>query len=145
MSIMIFSRSDEYAIRAMTFLAMQPAGKLAGARKISEAERIPMQFLWKILQNLAKRRLIRSFKGLRGGYELAQPASEVTLSRILGATAGADRLGGCLLGLPQCSDGNPCPMHEKWKVLRSSLAEMIEQSTLADLVRAAQNRAASPE
>jgi len=130
---MMFSRADEYAIRAMTFLAGQPAGKLTGAREISKAENIPMQFLWKILQNLAKRRLIRSFKGLRGGYELAQRADQVTLSMVLQANDGADRFGRCVLGLPHCSDGNPCPLHEKWRGLRSGMQEMLENSTLADL------------
>jgi len=75
---MLLSRSSEYAVRAMTFLAMQPSGKLTGAKEIAEAENIPIPFLWKILQNLARRRLIRSFKGLRGGYELAMPADSIT-------------------------------------------------------------------
>ncbi|MCI0626445.1 MAG: Rrf2 family transcriptional regulator, partial [Acidobacteria bacterium] len=68
---MLFSRTAEYAIRAMAFLALQKPGKLTGAREISEAERIPIPFLWKILQLLTRRKLVRSFKGIRGGYELA--------------------------------------------------------------------------
>ena len=138
---MIFSRADEYAIRAMTFLAGQPAGRLVGAREISEAEKIPMQFLWKILQNLAKRRLIRSFKGLRGGYELARPAQELTLDMVVHANGNTNRFGRCILGLPQCSDDNACPLHERWGELRSGLAEMLEKSTLADLAAVAQKRA----
>lgn len=137
---MIFSRADEYAIRAMTFLAMQPAGRLVGAREISEAEKIPMQFLWKILQSLAKRRLIRSFKGLRGGYELAQPAQELTLDMVLHANGSMNRFGRCILGLPQCSDDNACPLHERWRELRSGLVEMLEKSTLADLAAVTQKR-----
>jgi len=137
---MIFNRADEYAIRALTFLAMQPAGRLVGAREISQTEKIPMQFLWKILQNLAKRRLIRSFKGLRGGYELAMPAQEVTLDRVLHADGGPNRFGHCILGLPQCSDDNACPLHERWRDLRSGLVEMLEKSTLADLAAVARQR-----
>lgn len=137
---MIFSRADEYAIRALTFLAMQPAGRLVGAREIAEAEKIPMQFLWKILQSLAKRRLIRSFKGLRGGYELALPAQEMTLDRVLHANGGTNRFGHCILGLPQCSDDNACPLHESWRGLRSGLVEMLEKSTLADLAEVARRR-----
>jgi len=137
---MIFNRADEYAIRALTFLATQPAGRLVGAREISEAEKIPMQFLWKILQNLAKRRLIRSFKGLRGGYELAVPAQELTLNRVLHAEGGPSRFGHCILGLPQCSDDNACPLHESWGQLRSGLLAMLEKSTLADLAAVARRR-----
>lgn len=62
----------------MAYLAVQKGGKLSGAREISEAEQIPMPFLWKILRLLTQRRLIRSFKGVRGGYELARPAEKVS-------------------------------------------------------------------
>ncbi len=130
---MLFSRSAEYGIRAMTFLATLPPGRLAGAREISQAEQIPMAFLWKILQNLARRRLIRSFKGLRGGYELALPASQLTLIMILEATDGSDRMDSCVLGLPNCSDENACPLHETWKELRTSMTAMLHKNTLADL------------
>ncbi|HYK89276.1 MAG TPA: Rrf2 family transcriptional regulator [Acidobacteriota bacterium] len=137
---MLFSRSAEYGIRAMTFLATLPPGRLAGAREISEAERIPMAFLWKILQNLAKRKLIRSFKGQRGGYELAQPADHLTLRMILEATDSADRIGNCVLGLPNCSDENACPLHEAWKELRGNMTAMLHRNTLADLARVAGRR-----
>ena len=122
----------------MTFLARQPAGRLTGAREISKSEKIPMQFLWKILQTLTRRRLIRSFKGIRGGYELAQPADKITVSMVLSANNDADRFRRCLLGLPRCSDEEPCPLHHRWKELRAGLTEMLENSTLADLAGAAE-------
>lgn len=137
---MVLSRSTEYAIRALTFLAQQPPGKLAGAREISEAEGIPIPYLWKILQMLARRKLIRSFKGIHGGYELALPPAQVALHSIVVATDGVDFSGQCVLGLPECSDAHPCPLHETWKDVRSRLAAMFEQTTLADLARVARTR-----
>ena len=133
---MLFSRQSEYAIRALTFLALQPAGKLAGGRAISEAEGIPMPFLWKILHSLTKRRLIRSFKGLHGGYELALPASSITLSMIIGATDSLEFTGSCVLGLPQCDEEHACPLHEAWKDLRGKVIAMLEHNSLADLAEA---------
>lgn len=137
---MLFSSAAEYAVRAMTFLALQPPGKLTGAREISRAEKIPMPFLWKILQTLARRKLIRSFKGLRGGYELAYPPDKITLSMILAACDSGDQLAACVLGLPRCSEINACPLHETWKEIRERLAAMMEQNTLADLAGVAQKR-----
>ncbi len=134
---MLFPRATEYAIRAMTFLAALPPGKLAGAKEIAEAEQIPMPFLWKILQNLARRRLIRSFKGLRGGYRLAHPADRVTLKMILAATGALDHVGDCVLGLPQCSGEHSCPLHETWAEMRLKLDTMFDKNTLADLARLA--------
>lgn len=135
---MVFSRATEYAIRAMTFLAGQPPGKLTGAREISQAEHIPMPFLWKILQILARRRLVRSFKGLRGGYELAQPAEKINLLAVVSATDGEELTDRCVLGLPECSEKDPCPLHETWKGVRGQLTAMLEETTVQDLSRMAQ-------
>ena len=137
---MLFSRSTEYALRAMTFLAMQPSGKLSGAREISQAESVPMPFLWKILQNLARRRLVRSFKGIRGGYQLARPSNQITLQEVVVASEGMGVTNQCVLGLPHCNEENACPLHQTWKGIRASMAAMLERNTLADLSQIARKR-----
>jgi len=137
---MLFSRSTEYAIRAMTFLASREPARRAGAREISEAENIPMPFLWKILQILTRRRLVRSFKGMHGGYELAAAADQVLLSAIVSATDGAEIRDNCVLGLPECDNRNPCPLHEQWKSVRASVTRMLDETSLADLARVTKAR-----
>lgn len=137
---MLFSRSTEYAIRAMTFLASREPGKRAGAREISGAEHIPMPFLWKILQILTRHRLVRSFKGMHGGYELAAAAHQVPLSAIVSATDGADFRDSCVLGLPECDNRNPCPLHEQWKGVRARMTSMLDETSLADLAHVTKAR-----
>ena len=132
---MIFSHSTEYAIRAVTFLAQQPVGTLLGAREISRAEKIPMPFLWKILQRLARQRIVRSFKGLHGGYELARPADQITIQAMLDATDGEHDAGRCVLGLSQCDESAPCPLHDQWKEIRGQITNLLAQTTVADLAR----------
>ena len=83
MSILNFSRPCSYAIRALTYLALQPTGKLSGAREIAESEDIPHAFLGKVLLPLCREHLLRSRKGIAGGYELAQPAQEINLLAIV--------------------------------------------------------------
>ena len=139
---MLLSRSAEYAVRAMTFLAMQPVGKLSGAKEIAQAEHIPIPFLWKLLQHLARRKLIRSYKGLRGGYQLALPADRIALNMVLNAIDGHESFAGCVLGLPQCDEANACPLHEVWKQVRGSMNDMLEQNTLADLAQVTERRRA---
>ena len=90
----MFSRSTEYAIRAMAVLAQQPSGTLCGAREIAESADIPRPFLWKILQNLTHKKLLRSFKGVRGGYELSRPARRITVLDIIDATTPAEAMTG---------------------------------------------------
>jgi Rrf2 family protein len=125
----------------MTFLANQPAGKLTGAREISQAEEIPMPFLWKILQNLARRKLVRSFKGVGGGYMLARPAGDICLQDVLQATEDHSLTEGCVLGLAVCSEEKPCPMHSSWKEIREKLKTTVCETTFADLARAAEAQA----
>jgi Rrf2 family protein len=137
---MLFSRSTEYAVRAMTCLARQSPGKLTGAREISEAEKIPIPFLWKILQMLTRRRLVRSFKGIHGGYELRCRASDIPLSTIVTATDGVQFRENCVLGLPECDSQNPCPLHNQWKGIRGEMIRMLDETSLADLARVTQAR-----
>ena len=137
---MLFSKSTEYAVRALTFLAMQPAGKLAGARAISEAQDIPMPFLWKILRMLARQRMIRSFRGKHGGYQLARAAEKIRISDVVFSTDGAQLKTDCVMGLQECGEAQACPLHEAWKAIRARMVAMLEQNTLADLARIARKR-----
>lgn len=132
----MFSRATSYAIRAMTYLAHQPAGRLSRAKEISDAEDIPMPFLWKILKKLTNRKLIRSFKGMRGGYELACTADEINLHDIIESMEDSNITDGCVLGLPECSDEQPCPLHREWRVIKTDILQMFDNVTLATLVAA---------
>jgi Rrf2 family protein len=129
----MFSRSAEYGIRAMVYLALQPTGKLSIAKEISGSEKIPMAFLWKILHSMGRNKLVRSFRGVGGGYELARPSDQITIHDIVKATDGEAISDRCILGLPDCGEENPCPMHETWKELRGKIDEMLKRTTLATL------------
>jgi Rrf2 family protein len=141
---MVFTSSTEYAIRAITHLALLPAGTLAGAREISSAESIPMPFLSKILQKLCRRKLVRSFKGLRGGYELARPAEQVTLQDLVLATNGDELEGRCVLGVAHCDGDRPCPLHDQWKEIRAQMVAMLEKTSIAELARIAASQKQGP-
>jgi len=136
----MFTRSAGYAVQALTYLAGQPSGKLTGAREIAKAVDIPVPFLWKILRNLSHKKLVRSFKGVRGGYELARAPEKITVSEILQASPDSDLVSACVLGLAQCDDEQPCPLHASWKHLRIEIEDLVEHTTLADLARPARGR-----
>jgi Rrf2 family transcriptional regulator, iron-sulfur cluster assembly transcription factor len=131
----MFSRSAGYAVQALTYLAGQPSGKLTGAREISVAAQIPMPFLWKILRTLNQKKLVRSFKGVRGGYELARPAEKIAVSEVLAACPDARRAVTCVLGLDQCNNSQPCPLHSSWKNVRKQIDDLMQGTSLADLSR----------
>ena len=131
----MFPRSTKYAVRALTFLAGQEPGKLRGAREIAQAEQIPMPFLWKILQKLTARKLVRSFRGVRGGYQLAKPAQRITIEKVVKAMGGNDLFSRCLLGYAHCNHKTPCPLHPVWCGTKEGIRETLRAATLADLAR----------
>ena len=136
----MLSRATQYAIRAMTYLAAQPPGKLSGAREIAKAQNVPKPFLWKVLHKLERNGLVRSFKGVGGGYELARPAERIRLNEILSVALTPPASERCVLGLPECADRKPCPLHHAWKSIGYDFRAMLKQNTVADLARPKKRR-----
>jgi Rrf2 family protein len=83
---MLFSKTTEYAIRAMVLLALEPDGKLVMVKAIAAELGLPAHFLAKILQALALRGLLVSSKGPKGGFQLLPEPENITLARIMDAT-----------------------------------------------------------
>lgn len=142
---MIYSRASEYAIRAFMHLAQAPDGRFVMVKQIAEQEKIPAHFLAKILQQLARKGLLRSSKGPNGGFALRQAPSEIALVRIVEALDGLGDFEKCVSGLAECTDDAPCPMHDAWKELRSRIMDYLERTTIADLVKALEEKRRSLE
>ncbi len=132
---MIYSRSSEYAIRAFVNLAQVPDGKYAMVKQIAAEEEIPSHFLAKILQQLARKGLLRSSKGPTGGFSLRGSADDIRLVDIVEALDGLGEYEKCASGLAECSDDMPCALHDSWKVLRSRIMDYLGRNTIADLAK----------
>lgn len=137
---MIYSRSTEYAIRAFVNLAQVPEGKYAMVKQIAEQEGIPAHFLAKILQQLARKGLLRSSKGPTGGFSLRTSPKEVSLIQLVEALDGLTDYQKCVSGLSECTDDAPCGMHDSWKALRARIMEYLEKTTIADLASALEQK-----
>lgn len=132
---MIFSRPCQYAIQAMTSLAVTPGGA-AHAEKIAQDQGIPRPVLSKVLQDLVRKGLLESRRGPGGGFTLSRRPELITLRDIVAAIDGLDQFYTCVAGLPACSDETPCPLHNMWREMRVGLMETFETTTLQDLARA---------
>jgi Rrf2 family iron-sulfur cluster assembly transcriptional regulator len=132
---MIYSRSAEYAIRAFVNLAQVPDGKYAMVKRIASEEQIPAHFLAKILQQLARKGLLKSSKGPTGGFSLDVPSAEIRLLDIVEALDGLSEYEKCASGLADCSDDMACPLHDSWKALRSRIMDYLGRNTIADLAK----------
>jgi Rrf2 family transcriptional regulator, iron-sulfur cluster assembly transcription factor len=133
---MIYSRSAEYAIRAFVNLAGVPEGKYAMVKNIAEQEQIPSHFLAKILQQLARKGLLRSSKGPTGGFALRIEPEDIRLLDIVEALDGLAPYQQCASGLSECSDDQPCSMHDGWIALRTRIMDYLAKNTIADLAKA---------
>jgi Rrf2 family transcriptional regulator, iron-sulfur cluster assembly transcription factor len=137
---MIYSRSAEYAIRAFVNLAQVQEGKYAMVKNIAQEEGIPAHFLAKILQQLARKGLLRSSKGPTGGFALRVSAADVRLLDIVEALDGLAPYQQCASGLAECSDDMPCSMHDSWIGLRSRIMDYLGKNTIADLSKALEQK-----
>jgi Rrf2 family protein len=133
---MIYSRSAEYAIRAFVNLSQVPEGKYAMVKNIAKQEGIPSHFLAKILQQLARKGLLRSSKGPTGGFVLNRTPDEVTLMDIVQSLDGLGDYERCASGLAECNDKQPCGMHDAWDALRSRIIGYLNTTSIADISQA---------
>ena len=123
----LLSRSTQYAVAALTYLATQPVVKLTTAEEIALETRIPLPYLWKLLKRLADEGLIKSSKGSKGGYQLRRTARELTVGEIMGALGERTPSQFCVLAASRCSTEQFCPLHKSWERLWSR----IDKITLA--------------
>ncbi len=132
---MIYTDSGKYAIRALTHMACHSSqDEPLSAADIAEAEHIPPYYLAKVLQDLARADLLNSVRGRGGGFLLKRSAKNIKVLEILEAVENIKRITtACVLGLDQCDDTVPCPMHETWKQFRENFLQRITEMTLDDL------------
>lgn len=131
----LFSRQCEYALQAVTYLALKPEGEMTSIKELAKKLSIPYHFLGKILQDLSYKGLLSSQKGPSGGFGLAMPAKDITLFHIVEAIDGVGFTKNCVLGFPECSGQNPCAVHEKWSGLRDGVYSMLVSKNIAQVAR----------
>jgi Rrf2 family protein len=132
---MIFSRACEYGIRATLYIAHQSLNKERATLKDIAAEiDSPVAFTAKILQKLTKNNLIGSTKGPTGGFTLAKTKMENTkLLEVVEAIDGKELFTQCGLGLKECSETHPCPVHNEFKHVRDGLHNMLQSTNIYEL------------
>ena len=129
----MFSKTCEYAIRAMIFIAQKSKnGNKVGIKEIANGIGSPEHFIAKILQELARRRLLQSLKGPTGGFYLNEEAFKYSLADIVKVIDGDNLFTGCGLGLKQCSESHPCPIHHEFKSIRKNMQTMLEKAKLGE-------------
>ncbi|MEP6713374.1 MAG: Rrf2 family transcriptional regulator [Ferruginibacter sp.] len=127
----MFSKTCEYAIRAMIFIAQKSKdSSKVGIKEIAKGIDSPEHFIAKILQRLGGKGLVQSQKGPNGGFYLDKKHLACSLSRIVSVLDGDKIFTGCGLGLTECSESYPCPIHNQFKKVRKDMQQMLEKAKL---------------
>jgi Rrf2 family protein len=127
------SAKADYAVRAAIVLAVANSGVPVTAESIALAQDIPLKFLLNILSDLKRGRVVASHRGTHGGFQLARPASEITVADVIRAMEGP--LASVHEILPE-NVSYPPPaenLRQVWIAVRASLRSVLEQVTIADL------------
>ena len=136
---MILSRTSQYAIQALIYIATRPSGEPVLNREIASYLGVPPAYLAKIMQYLCKGNLLYSYRGRLGGFCLREGAEKTVLMQILIMTEGTRFTQDCVLGLKVCSDATACPMHAKWVPIKKKIVAILNEQTLEKLARAVQS------
>lgn len=137
---MILSKTAEYAMRSIIYVALNHSeNKKIGIKEISKELELPSPFAGKILQQLVRHDLLASAKGPGGGFYLSRPADKISLMEIVRVIDGMQVFKSCGLGLKDCSDLHPCPLHHEFKIYREGLKNLFNSRTIQDLVEGIQS------
>ncbi len=135
------SAKADYAIRAMVEIAAQSTSAFGTqdevpvkAERISQAQKIPIKFLESIMTDLRNGGLVRSQRGVEGGYWLTRPADEITLAQVMRAVDGPLANVRGLRSEEVSYSGSAAPLRSVWVAVRASLRRVLEAVTLADVV-----------
>jgi len=129
------SAKTDYAIRAVVEMAAAGAdGHLVKAEAVADAQHIPLRFLLSILNELRHAGIVDSRRGAEGGYRLAKPAYAIAIADVIRAIDGP--LANVAGTRPDALEltGSAAPLRDVWVSLRSSIREVLEHVTVADVV-----------
>ena len=131
----MFSKTCEYALRALIYITQQTknGGKI-GIKDIATGIDSPEYFIAKILQDLSRKGFVQSAKGPTGGFYLDEISLNRSLASIVKEMDGDKIFTGCALGLKECSETHPCPVHNEFKNIRNNLYKMLNNMKVGDFV-----------
>lgn len=134
---MKISRKSDYALRAVLYIARQSSEARSSINSIAESERVPRDFLAKILKELTRAEILKSYQGVHGGYQLSRPAAQISILDVIEAMDGPLGLNLCVRGENgcECDRSDRCPMHPFWKKMQAQVRSTLRSETFAKLKR----------
>lgn len=128
----MLSNSSKYALKAALFLALDVhKNRKVGVKEIATAIDVPVFFLAKLLQDLARKKIISSTKGPKGGFFLTEENKAQKLLVIVEHIDGLSKFEECVLGLKECNSAKPCPIHSMVQPLKKTFFNEMNGNSIA--------------
>jgi Rrf2 family protein len=133
---MQLTQATDYGFRTVQHLASLEPGKVATAQSIAEKEEIPLRFLLKLMRSLIKAGIVKSHRGVEGGYGLARSAADISLLDVVEAIEGPVRISRCLVSAEYCNRNYTkfCPVHHVLGDLQVVVVNKLSKVSFADLI-----------
>jgi len=128
-----FTKRADYGLMAIHYIAVHEDGGAVNAKRIAEEFSIPPELLAKILQRLAKQRLITSQNGPKGGYVLSRRAMEITVGQVVRALEGPINIVECLDEDSECPQMARCNLRRPVRKIQAAISHMLDTMSLAEL------------
>ena len=127
------SKKADYALIAMKHLATRPDAASASAREIAEQYDIPVELLAKVLQRLARRGLVTSHQGTRGGYRLARPVGAISVADVIQAIDGPLTVTACSTEAENCGQYAKCSVRDPLWRIKDRILSALATCSLAEV------------
>ncbi len=129
---MQITRETDYAIRCVHYLSGK-RGKVTMVDEISREMCIPKSFLAKIVQKLTKASIVKSYRGVKGGFELAQHPRHISLLEVIEAVQGPMAMNVCALDERRCEFSGTCSIHPVWVEVKREVEKILKKKNFAAL------------
>ena len=127
------SKKTDYALIALKALVLSERGTSCSAREIAARYNIPVELMAKVLQRLARRGLLESYKGTSGGYQLSRPPSLISVAEVIRAIDGPVLVTACSDEDETCDQYSKCNVRDPLWRLKDRIVQSLASFTLKEL------------
>ncbi len=128
------TRQTEYAIRGLQELARRNGDAPVQLKRIASACQVSEAFLAKIFQMLAQAGVVKSHRGVKGGFSLGRAPKDITLREVVEICEGGIALNHCLRKVDPCQDAETCNIAQVWRDAQEALTGALDKTTVADII-----------
>ena len=131
-----FTKRADYGLMAIHYIAIHEDHGAVSAKRISDEFHIPAELLAKILQRMAKKQLITSQNGPKGGYALARRPTEISVGDVVRALEGPINIVSCLEASSDCPQMAHCNLRRPVQKIQAAISQVLDTMSLAELTSA---------